>query len=190
MYKICSIAVVIYMVGYSSVFAEIPSDLARYLNGIKYLSADILQVRQNGATESGRIYIKKPGKMRIDYTGKLNIVINHDKITMYNPRLNELSYATASILTAQILTNKNVKWDRVIRKIEQSKNNYVIVMHDTIQGEDSEFCIVLDRRPIKLTQISTTRHNEKIIVSLSNVDASSRINDSKFILKKQDDEDE
>ena len=47
---------------------QIPLDtLSRYLNGLRTAEADFTQINGDGSISTGRLYIKRPGRVRFDY---------------------------------------------------------------------------------------------------------------------------
>ncbi len=64
-----------------------------YLNSIKTLSADFVQIASNGEKAEGRIYIEKPNKIRMEYNPPSNILIvgNGDYIVYYDKELEQIT---------------------------------------------------------------------------------------------------
>ena len=50
-------------------FAEkVPlAEMSRYINGLTTAEADFRQVNADGSTATGRVYIRRPGRMRFEY---------------------------------------------------------------------------------------------------------------------------
>ena len=40
------------------------ADISRYLNGLTAASADFTQINADGSVETGRLYLRKPGRAR------------------------------------------------------------------------------------------------------------------------------
>ena len=59
--------------------------IENYLNSIKSIEATFVQMASNGSTAEGRLFIKKPNKIRMEYAEPTNVLIvgNGDKI-VYN----------------------------------------------------------------------------------------------------------
>ena len=59
-------------------FGESNSNLLsiqKYLNSIKTLKAELIQISANGEVETGHIMIKKPGQMRFEYDAPSNHIV-------------------------------------------------------------------------------------------------------------------
>ena len=71
-------------------------DLARiedYLNGLRTLRADFLQINPDGATATGTFYYDRPDKMRLDYDppSELLIIANDWKLVYQDRRLEQIT---------------------------------------------------------------------------------------------------
>ena len=62
--------------------AENLQKIENYLNSIKSIEATFVQMASNGSTAEGRLFIKKPNKLRMEYAEPTNVLIigNGDKI--------------------------------------------------------------------------------------------------------------
>jgi len=45
------------------------SDLSDYLNSLEMVEADFVQFHEDGSAASGRLLMKRPGRMRLEYGG-------------------------------------------------------------------------------------------------------------------------
>ena len=72
----------------SSAMAQSAENLRKieaYLNNIKSLEATFIQMASNGATAEGRLFIKKPNKIRMEYADPVNVLIVGDgNFIVYN----------------------------------------------------------------------------------------------------------
>ncbi|MBP5698790.1 MAG: outer membrane lipoprotein carrier protein LolA, partial [Alphaproteobacteria bacterium] len=64
-----------------------------YLNSIKTLSADFVQIASNGEKVEGHLYVEKPNKIRMEYKAPSNILIvgNGDYIVYYDKELEQIT---------------------------------------------------------------------------------------------------
>ena len=58
--------------------AENIRKIESYLNNIKSLQADFVQMSSNGGTAEGRLFIEKPNKIRMEYAEPTNVLIVGD----------------------------------------------------------------------------------------------------------------
>ena len=79
-----------------------------YLNSIKTLSADFVQIASNGEQVEGHLYVEKPNKIRMEYKAPSNILIvgNGDYIVYYDKDLEQVTNIDyEDIPAAMILAN-------------------------------------------------------------------------------------
>lgn len=64
-----------------------------YLNSLKSLEANFVQIASNGEKVEGKLYIEKPNKIRMEYNAPSNILIvgNGDYIVYYDKELDQVT---------------------------------------------------------------------------------------------------
>ena len=78
-----------------------------YLNNLKSLEATFVQMASNGATAEGRLFIKKPNKIRMEYAEPTNVLIVGDgNFIIYNDSNGAVFYSNRNnfVLTKQFNT--------------------------------------------------------------------------------------
>ncbi len=97
-----------------------------YLASIKSIESDFLQTDTSGIKRSGRAYIKKPGRIRIEYftPEKELILLNSNLVMHYIPDLDETNHASGEELMLALLSNKNfrISTQAVIKRLNISGN--------------------------------------------------------------------
>lgn len=96
--------------------AELQKKIQDYLNGLSTLKADFIQTNQSGRQVKGKLFMKRPDRMRIEYDKTLPqlIVARNDNLYFHDLTDNSVSvYTTSStpagfILQKRILFNKDV----------------------------------------------------------------------------------
>src|SRR5689334_14864738 len=94
--------------------AQDRADLARieaYLNGIRSLKAQFLQVAPNGATAQGTAWLERPGRMRFQYAppSPLLLVAGHGLVVFHDAQLNQTSNIPLSQTPLGILLADQVR---------------------------------------------------------------------------------
>jgi len=51
------------------------SNISDYINGLKMVEADFEQVNSDGSIDAGKLYIRRPGKMRLEYEAPNNALV-------------------------------------------------------------------------------------------------------------------
>jgi outer membrane lipoprotein-sorting protein len=85
--------------------AEWVTAIQNYLNLIRTVEATFLQVSSTGEFASGRVYIERPGRMRIEYDAPAPhlIVANRGLVTYVDRQLNQRTHLPLSATPAAIL---------------------------------------------------------------------------------------
>ena len=91
------------------------SDILRiqaYLNNIKTMTARFLQVSSDGDYSEGKLYLSRPGKMRLEYDPpkSLLIIANGETLTYYDKELEQVSYFGLEDTQAEILLRETISF--------------------------------------------------------------------------------
>ena len=103
-------------------------DIEIYLNNIKTLNSEIVQIDQNGNEIVGSIKLKKPGKLRIEYYSKKanHLIVGSNGIIAiidYNSNSEPLRYPIKET-PLKFLSNKNISLndEGIVTKLIKSKD--------------------------------------------------------------------
>ncbi|MDA9301955.1 outer membrane lipoprotein carrier protein LolA [Amylibacter sp.] len=141
-------------------------DLNDYINGLSTVKANFEQINSDGSIDTGVLYIRRPGKMRLEYAAPNNalviagagsVAIFDDK-TKNGPTLFPLKHTPLNLLLG-----KNVNLN----------NSYMISDHG-INGENT-FIIVQDAKRVARGKIKMVFSNNPIaLISWTITDQSNR----------------
>ena len=92
-------------------FAEkIPLDqISAYLNGLQTAQADFTQVNADGSISTGKVYIRRPGRVRFEYTSDKTLVMaSGGQVAVFDPKSNQPAdqYPLARTPLSLILADK------------------------------------------------------------------------------------
>ncbi|MFV0625993.1 MAG: LolA family protein [Alphaproteobacteria bacterium] len=84
-----------------------------YLNSVKTLEANFVQTASNGSSAEGKLYIKKPNKLNMQYTGDAKIsIIGDGKYVIYNDKeLGQVTHINYDDIPATLILGDDVKID-------------------------------------------------------------------------------
>ena len=87
--------------------------IENYLNSIKTMRADFVQIASNGEKVEGRLYIEKPNKIRMEYNAPSNVLIvgNGDYIVYYDKELDQITNIDYEDIPAAAILANTVKID-------------------------------------------------------------------------------
>ena len=65
--------------------------LSAYLNGMKTVEAEFTQISDDGSVQTGKLYIKRPGRMRFEYSppGRALVLANNNTVAIFDGRSNQ-----------------------------------------------------------------------------------------------------
>jgi outer membrane lipoprotein-sorting protein len=135
------------------------ADTARieaYLNGLKNISADFLQIDDAGGTLTGKIEIQRPGKMRVTYDApsKDFIVADGDTVHIWNADLqSQTNVDEGSSLAEFILRNPiHLSDDVSVTKIERRPAKLEITLVEKNDPAAGQLTLIFEDRPLRLRQ--------------------------------------
>ena len=156
-------------------FAEkIPlGNLNNYINGLSTVKANFEQTNSDGSIDTGILYIKRPGKMRLEYAapsnalviaGAGNVAIFDDK-TKNGPIQFPLKQTPLKLL---LLENVNLVDNNIISKHSMNGQNTHIIVQDPERLTQGKIEIVFSNNPINLLGwIITNQSNQNTKIVLN-----------------------
>ncbi len=137
-------------------------DLGRiesYLNGLKNIAADFLQVDDAGGFMRGQISISRPGKMRVSYDppSKDFIIADGTFVHIWDDALQSQTNVLQSSSLAEFILRDPVKLDGevTITKIERFPSKIEITLVETDDPGNGSLTLVFQDSPLKLRQWKT-----------------------------------
>jgi len=135
------------------------ADLARieaYLNHLKNISADFLQIDDRGGTMTGKIEIQRPGKMRVVYDppSKDFIVADGDTVHIWNADLqSQTNVDEGSSLAEFILRDHvNLGGDVTVTKLERFPAKLELTLIQKNDPAMGQLTLIFEDKPLMLRQ--------------------------------------
>ncbi len=137
--------------------AENLQKIESYLNNIKSLEATFVQMASNGATAEGRIFIKKPNKIRMEYAEPTNVLIVGDgDFIIYNDLdLDQITHIDYNDIPATLILSDKVKIDgKKIKVVDfyQDSGSTLITLDYAEKGDIGPITLVFSNNPMELKQ--------------------------------------
>jgi outer membrane lipoprotein-sorting protein len=160
-----------------------------YLQGIKYLSSSFIQEAPDGSFITGKFYLSRPGKMRIEYSKPSNIlvVVNGSVLAYQDLELEETSYLRTNSTPASFLTRKKISFsakDIEVTNFSKDDKLLSVSLVKKNKKEAGEFTLVFNRSPIKFLRMEVKDDSEQLTrVTLGGHDFKTKINNKLFIVK-------
>lgn len=165
-----------------------------YLNNIQTLSADFVQIASNGEKVEGKIHIKKPNKIRMEYNSPSDILIvgNGDYIVYYDKELDEISNIDYEDVPAALILANTVKINGPELKMtgfEQDPGMTKINLQYKKTEDIGPFTLVFSNSPFDLKQWKViTPQSMEVALSLYNTQTGQELSDSLFTFSKRETE--
>lgn len=171
--------------------AEDIKKVENYLNAIKTMRADFVQIASNGEKIEGRIYIEKPNKIRMEYDAPSNVLIvgNGDYIVYYDKELDQITNIDYEDIPAAAILANTVKIDGKKLKITDFYKDPG-VMRLSLQyadaGDLGPFTLVFAGNPFELRQWKVvTPQAMEVSLSLYNTVVDGKIDNALFKFNKR-----
>jgi outer membrane lipoprotein-sorting protein len=135
------------------------ADIARiegYLNGITTMQAKFQQYTGVQGLAFGKIYVRRPGFLRVEYDPPSQVLLVADSIAIsyYDAELNELNQAPLSLSPLWFLLRDDVKLggDVTVTSFERAPGAFRIGIEETNEPDAGKVVLILGDRPMELQQ--------------------------------------
>jgi outer membrane lipoprotein-sorting protein len=157
-----------------------------YLNGIKSLKARFQQYSQNGGLVYGNIYLRRPGRLRIEYDPPVPVLIVADGTwaSFYDTELDELNQAPLGSTPAWFLLRDPVSLtDGVtITSLKRAPGAMQIEMYQTRDPDAGQVRLIMTDQPIELRQwYIVDASNKEVHVGLDKVEIGIPLSNNLFV---------
>ena len=118
------------------------ADVARaetYLNGMKSLRAKFAQDSSNGGFAEGKVYLRRPGRLRLDYAPPATIQVYADGIWLIyvDTELEEVTHVPLKDTLAGLLVRKNISLSGEVTVTRVKRDSGILRVH-VVQTKEPE----------------------------------------------------
>lgn len=170
---------------------KLRKNIEKYVNSLQSISGNFNQYSSNGAKDSGKFYIQKPGRMRLEYKSPILLVADGSSIVYFDKKLDQISYIAQESNPASIILNGNIdltsdKPDAKITNITKNKNDILEIELTLIDAKQTgKITILFNEKPLSLIGwkikdaqgITTT-------ITLSNIKPETNLSSSLFKISR------
>ena len=133
------------------------ADIARveaYLNGIHSMQSRFLQIAPDGSYASGRIFLSRPGKLRVEYDppDQLLLITTDIWLIFYDPELEQVSYLPLGTTPAEFLIRESIKLgdEIVVLDVERGPGALRITLADSTDLGAGKLTLIFSDEPLAL----------------------------------------
>ena len=160
-----------------------------YLNKLNNISSNFIQINSDGLKVKGKLFLSKPGKLRIEYEKKENPLIIADGkwLHYFDIELNEIQSVTIEKSPAWILLKKkvNLKKDFKIEILNKKNNKTFITLSNKDLENIKKIKLIFLNKPLTLKGWMIIDSNEiQTTVSLLKIKKINKFNSKTFQLIK------
>lgn len=166
--------------------------IENYLNAIKTMRADFVQIASNGEKVEGRMYIEKPNKIRMEYDKPSDVLIvgNGDYVVYYDKELEQITNIDYDEIPAAAILADTVKIDgKEIEVVDYYEDPGVtrIGLKYAHSGDLGPFTLVFANSPFELRQWKViTPQAMEVSLSLYNAVTDGKLDESLFEFRKNE----
>ena len=162
-----------------------------YLNSLTQLTGSFTQIGPDGTRNDGKLYMRRPGKLRFDYNppSPLEIVADGRSVILRDRRLatQDLYPLGQTPLKFLLADHIDLRRDVALKSAKLEGDSYVVVIEDrSTFGGTSRVALYFDPKVTSLRRwVVTDPQGYDTTVMLSNLDTSRRPDDKEFVIDYQ-----
>lgn len=167
------------------------SKIENYLNNMKTLTADFVQMASNGTNSEGKIYIEKPSKIRMEYAEPTSVLIvgNGDYVVFNDKELDQVTNIDYEDIPATMILSNTIKiGDNSLRVIDYYKDSGMtsITLEYAKSKDVGPITLVFSNSPFELKQWKIIDpQNVEVTLSLYNTETDQKLDANLFKFTKE-----
>ena len=152
-----------------------------YINGLTTLQADFEQINSDGSIDTGKLYIRRPGRMRLEYTAPNNalVIAGAGSVAIFDDKSkNGPTLFPLKKTPLNLLLKKNVDLykNEMITEHTANNENTFIVAKDPKRKSQGSIKMVFSNSPVSLQGWTiTNQSNQKTKIILDKLDKKTKI---------------
>ena len=155
--------------------------ISDYINGLTTLQADFEQINSDGSIDRGKLYIRRPGRMRLEYTAPNNalVIAGAGSVAIFDdkskngPTLFPLKKTPLNLLLKK---NVDLSKNEMITEHTANNENTFIVAKDPKRKSQGSIKMVFSNSPVSLQGWTiTNQSNQKTQIILDKLNKKTKI---------------
>jgi len=155
--------------------------ISDYINGLTTLQADFEQINSDGSIDRGKLYIRRPGRMRLEYTAPNNalVIAGAGSVAIFDDKSkNGPTLFPLKKTPLNLLLKKNVDLykNEMITEHTANNENTFIVAKDLKRKSQGSIKMMFSNSPVSLQGWTiTNQSNQKTKIILDKLDKKTKI---------------
>ena len=171
---------------------QVPLAIVRisdYLNNLRRFTARFVQITEKGGYARGRLYVQRPGKMRVEYDPphRLEIIADGDNVIIYDPSFHSINSMPLEEFPAGVLLEGSVRLDGErfqFTSLEKQQRTLAVTVRDTQLAGHADVQLFFRDNPLQLERWSIKdSRGETITVFLQDLRPVARLEPSLFVFE-------
>ena len=162
-----------------------------YLNELKSMQAEFLQIDAYGGVTKGDVFMRRPGRMRFEYSPPAQILVVADGtwLVFHDKELKETTRLPLFTTPVSVLLKDEIKLsgDVTVTKVENDGRTLRITLVDTDNPDEGSIMLVFADEPLKLRQwLVTDAQNNVTSISIGNIQRNLKLKPELFTFFDED----
>jgi outer membrane lipoprotein-sorting protein len=171
--------------------SEDVAQIEGYLNGLRSLRADFVQINPDGGTATGKLYYERPDKMRLDYDppSRLLIIANGLTLVYQDRRLKQVSRLFTSSTPLGFLLEDEIRLDGevTVTDLERRGGELTVTLVQTDEPTQGSITLAFAEQPFELRRWTVIDpQGYATHVMLERLETDVRLDDELFVLRNPD----
>lgn len=159
-----------------------------YLGDISSISARFSQVSPDGAITSGKFYLQRPGKLRMEYDPPVPVLVltSGGNIVYYDKELDQVTNISLDSTLVGFLARDKITFDNsvTITNIEHGQKSMRISLTQTKSPKDGAMTLEFSDKPLVLRNIvMTDSGDQSTVVALADAKFNTKLDPELFVFK-------
>ncbi len=161
-------------------------EISQFLNGLQTAQGDFTQINSDGTLSTGRLFLKRPGRIRFEYNAPDNslVMAGGGSVAVFDPRSNngpERYPLHRTPLKIILERNVDLAKARMVTGHSSDSTSTTVTAQDPDNPQYGNIQLVFTSSPIELRQwIVTDDVGDQTVVILNDLEAGIPIADAKF----------
>ncbi len=165
-------------------YAPVLRTVETYYNSIRSLQANFTQTGADG-TAHGVIYLAKPGRLRVEYRDRPQLVVADGRWIIYHDKqMNQVSYIGHDETPVGLLLRNRLNFNQAdvkVTNVDQSRTNTFVTLIDSDDPAAGKVILNFSNNPVRLVAWTVVDgQGKQTKVTFSNVQLNQGLNPSLF----------